>query len=190
MFVIIMKQHHGEITHMTLMTQEVYLILFYLTWVYESLYYQGGPKRRLVFYKAQTSKIQKLFQKQNLLDTLWVQLEWGLGNGEPSSSKTVELILRTVQLDLNWVELVFRIVQLDLNWVDLVFRIVQLDLNWETLWSKPVEPALGLVLLVFLFEPVELAIGTGSTGVRVRRQFRFWLTDCLSGWHARWLNRH
>jgi hypothetical protein len=31
MFVIIMKQHHGEITHMTLMTQEVYLILFYLT---------------------------------------------------------------------------------------------------------------------------------------------------------------
>jgi hypothetical protein len=79
-FVILMKQHHGEITHETPTTQVVYLIIFYLTWVYESLYYQGDPKRRLVFAKAQSSKIQKLFQKQNLLDTLWVQLEWGLTN--------------------------------------------------------------------------------------------------------------
>jgi hypothetical protein len=31
MFVILMKKHHGEITHETLMTQEVYLIIFYLT---------------------------------------------------------------------------------------------------------------------------------------------------------------
>jgi hypothetical protein len=31
MFVILMKQRHGEITHETLMTQGVYLIIFYLT---------------------------------------------------------------------------------------------------------------------------------------------------------------
>jgi hypothetical protein len=31
MFVILMKQRHGEITHETLMTQVVYLIIFYLT---------------------------------------------------------------------------------------------------------------------------------------------------------------
>jgi hypothetical protein len=31
MFVILMKQHHGEITHETPMTQRVYLIIFYLT---------------------------------------------------------------------------------------------------------------------------------------------------------------
>jgi hypothetical protein len=31
MFVILMKQHHGEITHETPITQGVYLIIFYLT---------------------------------------------------------------------------------------------------------------------------------------------------------------
>jgi hypothetical protein len=31
MFVILIKQHHGEITHETPMTQGVYLIIFYLT---------------------------------------------------------------------------------------------------------------------------------------------------------------
>jgi hypothetical protein len=31
MFVILMKQHHGEITLETPMTQGVYLIIFYLT---------------------------------------------------------------------------------------------------------------------------------------------------------------
>jgi hypothetical protein len=31
MFVILMKQRHGEITHETPMTQVVYLIIFYLT---------------------------------------------------------------------------------------------------------------------------------------------------------------
>jgi hypothetical protein len=31
MFVILMKQHHGEMTLETLMTQGVYLIIFYLT---------------------------------------------------------------------------------------------------------------------------------------------------------------
>jgi hypothetical protein len=31
MFVILMKQRHGEITHKTPMTQGVYLIIFYLT---------------------------------------------------------------------------------------------------------------------------------------------------------------
>jgi hypothetical protein len=31
MFVILMKQRHGEITHETPITQGVYLIIFYLT---------------------------------------------------------------------------------------------------------------------------------------------------------------
>jgi hypothetical protein len=31
MFVILMRQHHEEITHETLMTQGVFLIIFYLT---------------------------------------------------------------------------------------------------------------------------------------------------------------
>jgi hypothetical protein len=31
MFVILMKQHHGEIRHEIPMTQGVYLIIFYLT---------------------------------------------------------------------------------------------------------------------------------------------------------------
>jgi hypothetical protein len=31
MFVILMKQHHGEIIHETPMTQGVFLIIFYLT---------------------------------------------------------------------------------------------------------------------------------------------------------------
>ena len=31
MFVILMKQHHEEITHETPMTQRVYLTIFYLT---------------------------------------------------------------------------------------------------------------------------------------------------------------
>jgi hypothetical protein len=31
MFVILMKQRHGEITHKTPITQGVYLIIFYLT---------------------------------------------------------------------------------------------------------------------------------------------------------------
>jgi hypothetical protein len=31
MFVILMKQRHGEITHEMSITQEVYLIIFYLT---------------------------------------------------------------------------------------------------------------------------------------------------------------
>jgi hypothetical protein len=49
-----MKQHYGEITLETPMTQGVYLIIFYLTWVYESSYYQGGSKKKVgVGTKAQ-----------------------------------------------------------------------------------------------------------------------------------------
>jgi hypothetical protein len=108
---------------------------------------KGDPKRRLVFAKAQASKIQKLFQKQNLLDTLWVQLEWGLTDGDPSFWKVVELSFRKVQLDFSWVELVFRTIELNLSWVELFSRTTQIRFSCETIWSKPVELALGLVQL-------------------------------------------
>jgi hypothetical protein len=144
-------------------------------------------KTRLVFAKAQASKIQKLFRKQNLLDTLWVQQEWGLGDGEPSCSKAVELIFRTVQLDLNWVQLVFKTVQLYLNWVELVFRIVRLDLNWGALWLKPVEPAPGPVQLGFSFRTS--LVKTSWTGPRAVQpvsgsEDRF--DVYLPFWRAKW----
>ena len=54
MFVILMKQYHGEITHDTPMAQRVYLIIIYLTWVLELLYFQGRSKKKVgVGTKAQ-----------------------------------------------------------------------------------------------------------------------------------------
>jgi hypothetical protein len=48
MFVILMKQRHGEITHETPMTQGVYLIIFYFEYRNRRTI-KGGPNRRLVF---------------------------------------------------------------------------------------------------------------------------------------------
>jgi hypothetical protein len=103
MFVILMKQHHEEMTHETPITRGDYLNIFLFNLSIGIVILSGGPKRRLVFAKAQPSKIKKLFR--NLLDALWVQLEWGLREGDSSCWKAVELSFRKVQLDFSWVEL-------------------------------------------------------------------------------------
>jgi hypothetical protein len=73
MFVILMKQRHGEITHETPMTQGVYLINFIKFEYKNRRTIKGDPKGMLVFCQSSSLYIQKLFLKtKNLLNVLWL----------------------------------------------------------------------------------------------------------------------
>jgi hypothetical protein len=61
MFVILMKQLHGEITHETPMTQGVYLINFINFEYRNRRTIKGDPKGRLVFCQSSSLYIQNLF---------------------------------------------------------------------------------------------------------------------------------
>jgi hypothetical protein len=117
MFVILMKQHHGEITHETPTTQGVYLIIFYLIWVLESSYYKGGSKNKVGVCQSSSLYIQKIFFWKPKISLKFYGWPWlGLRNLECSCWKAAKLLKLqlsfSAELNLSWVELL----QLQLCW--------------------------------------------------------------------------
>jgi hypothetical protein len=156
MFVILMKQRYGEITYETPMTQEVYLIIFYLTWLEESSYYQGRSKKGWCLPNLKPLKFKSYFEIKifwTLCEFNWSEV-WEMENlpaqkqlnfpSEQFNLTSTELNLSLGQFNLTWTFL-----QNSSTWLQLCFSLVQLDLNWEALKSKPVEPASGPVQLEF-----------------------------------------